>query len=69
MQDSDAYECPVGHYCPANTTEPIKCPVGTFSNQVRLMEESECTNCTQGERYTVNLLKIWTPEKITVTKS
>ena len=32
MQDSDAYECPVGHFCPEGTSEPQKCPAGESSN-------------------------------------
>ncbi len=32
-QGEDANICPQGHYCPAGTGEPSKCPAGTFSNQ------------------------------------
>jgi len=49
MQGSDAYECPVGHYCPEGTTEPVKCPTGTYSTNVRLTASSECTPCPAGE--------------------
>lgn len=48
MQNSDAYECPVGHYCPEQSTEPTKCPVGTYSNTTRLMNTTDCTPCTMG---------------------
>lgn len=49
MQGAEAHECPVGHYCPEGTVEPYGCPVGTFSNQVRLTNDTECTQCTQGK--------------------
>lgn len=48
MQNSDAYECPVGHYCPEQSTEPTKCPAGTYSNTTRLMNTTDCTPCTMG---------------------
>ena len=32
-QGEDANICPQGHYCPAGTGEPEKCPAGTFTNQ------------------------------------
>ena len=50
-QGDEANQCPVGHYCPEQTTEPIKCPIGTFSNSVLLMNESNCTPCTQGNYF------------------
>ncbi|RUS80256.1 hypothetical protein EGW08_011985, partial [Elysia chlorotica] len=40
--------CPVGYYCPEMTTEPIACPVGTFSNSTGLRNETDCIACTQG---------------------
>ncbi|KAH3750576.1 hypothetical protein DPMN_185103 [Dreissena polymorpha] len=49
MQDDDAYECPVGHFCPEGTSEPQKCPAGSYSNSVRLTSAAECTPCTAGE--------------------
>ncbi|XP_062603182.1 uncharacterized protein LOC134264959 [Saccostrea cucullata] len=48
MQNADAYECPVGHYCPEQSTEPTKCPAGTYSNTTRLMNMTDCTPCTKG---------------------
>ena len=62
MQGSDAYECPVGHYCPEQTIEPIHCPSGTYSNTVRLMNVTDCTPCTKGER--VLLVKVCTKDEI-----
>jgi len=47
-QDINANECPVGHYCPEQTIEPVPCPRGTFSNNVRLRNETDCTPCTKG---------------------
>ena len=47
-QGTDADECPAGHYCPIQTTEPVKCPKGTYSNMTKLIAESECVNCTAG---------------------
>ena len=41
-------ECPAGFYCPSATAYPLSCPVGTFSNQLRLTNVSECTPCTPG---------------------
>ncbi len=31
-QGLDANICPQGHYCPAGTGEPEKCPSGTYTN-------------------------------------
>ena len=53
MQDSNAYECPVGHYCPEMSAEPSKCPVGTFSNNTRLRNETDCQMCTPGKILTI----------------
>lgn len=49
MQNTDAYECPVGHYCPEQSTEPTNCPSGTYSNTTRLMNVTDCTPCTKGK--------------------
>ena len=51
MEDSDAYECPVGHYCEEGTAEPVQCPVRTFSNNTRLRNETDCLPCTAGRRF------------------
>merc|ERR1712157_49608 len=38
--------CPVGHYCPEGTEDPIACPEGTFSNQERATDK--CAAGTYG---------------------
>ncbi|CAC5381825.1 unnamed protein product [Mytilus coruscus] len=59
-QGTDADECPAGHYCPIQTTEPVKCPKGTYSNMTKLIAESECVNCTAG--YYCGQLALLDPE-------
>ena len=49
VQDSEAYECPRGFYCPEGSSEPTACPVGTFSNTTRLRNDTDCTDCTPGK--------------------
>jgi hypothetical protein len=48
-QGPDADECPAGFYCPAQSSEPQKCPHGTYSISVRLTAEDQCLNCTPGK--------------------
>ena len=55
LQDSNANECPVGFYCPEQSTEPVACPVGTFSNTLRLHAEGDCTDCTPGNTQSVQI--------------
>ena len=38
----------VGRYCPEGTSEPEKCPPGTYSNKTKLQAKHECKNCTEG---------------------
>lgn len=41
-------ECPVGHYCPEGTPDPMKCPAGTFGESTGL-STAECTGlCRPG---------------------
>ncbi|GCC23266.1 hypothetical protein chiPu_0001660 [Chiloscyllium punctatum] len=40
--------CPVGHYCPYGTSSPKPCPLGTFSNQSKLVLQSDCMPCIFG---------------------
>lgn len=47
--DLEADVCPPGHYCPTGTSQPEKCPLGTFSNTTLLTAAGECLNCTGGE--------------------
>ena len=44
----DANICPPGSYCPEQSTTPLPCPIGTFSNVSGLQAQAECTNCTAG---------------------
>ncbi|XP_051895656.1 multiple epidermal growth factor-like domains protein 11 [Pristis pectinata] len=44
----NAGPCPVGHYCPVGTSSPRPCPPGTFSNQSKLVSQSDCTPCIYG---------------------
>eukprot|EP00116_Pleurobrachia_bachei_P005791 sb/3466053/ len=43
--ESEKEDCPAGHYCPLEETEPVKCPAGTFSNILGLAAESHCSPC------------------------
>lgn len=40
--------CPTGHYCPAHTETPVKCPEGTFNKVTMLTGAIECTDCVFG---------------------
>ncbi|XP_041098352.1 SCO-spondin [Polyodon spathula] len=40
--------CPRGHYCPAGTSLPVPCPLGTFSSRLHVEEESGCSACPPG---------------------
>lgn len=40
--------CPLGYYCPLNTSEPIKCPSGTFSNILGSTTEECQGKCDAG---------------------
>ena len=64
QQDSLANVCPAGHYCVEGTAAPTKCPVGTYSNNTKLKNETDCRVCTAGEiqynsKLICNLLKIF----------
>ncbi|XP_071807027.1 uncharacterized protein, partial [Asterias amurensis] len=42
-------DCPEGFYCPEGTGHVWQsCPLGTFSNQTGLSNETQCTQCTFG---------------------
>ena len=43
------FECPAGYYCPKGSDQGIKCPQGTFSNQLGLENVTECEDCTPGK--------------------
>lgn len=40
--------CPPGAYCPEETSDPIGCPHGTFSNVSQLESADDCTLCSDG---------------------
>lgn len=37
--------CPVSHYCPQGTSNPIACPAGTYNN---VTQQSQCAICPEG---------------------
>jgi len=37
--------CPVGHYCPAGSSEPQACPVGYYLGSTGAYNSSQCTMC------------------------
>lgn len=44
----NANVCPLGHYCPQQTTEPFKCKQGTLGKKEKLFSQSECSICPAG---------------------
>ena len=40
--------CPQGSYCLNSSSQPIPCPIGTFSNAAGLSNLSQCLPCTSG---------------------
>ena len=40
--------CPVGHYCPTGTFDPIACPIGTLLSATGATNETDCDPCTSG---------------------
>lgn len=41
-------DCPRGYYCPVGSDVPTDCRNGTYSDDLRLQSESECTDCDAG---------------------
>ena len=41
--------CPAGFYCPEGTDEPKGCLIGTYSKDIGLKNETECTPCDYGD--------------------
>jgi len=41
-------DCPLGHYCPAGTADPIPCPAGTFGNATGLIDSTCNGDCSEG---------------------
>merc|ERR1711871_964337 len=44
----DGRKCPVGHYCGGGSSDPTPCPTGTYSNQLGLSTQGQCTGCPAG---------------------
>ena len=42
-------ECPAGHFCVEGTTEPSRCPLGTYGNSTKVRKSTECTPCPGGQ--------------------
>eukprot|EP01022_Parablepharisma_sp_SALTPOND_P014589 TRINITY_DN199_c1_g1_i1.p1 TRINITY_DN199_c1_g1~~TRINITY_DN199_c1_g1_i1.p1 ORF type:complete len:4309 (-),score=431.50 TRINITY_DN199_c1_g1_i1:34-12960(-) len=42
--------CPPGYYCPEGTSYPTQypCPNGTYSNDIKLTSDTQCTACPKG---------------------
>lgn len=40
--------CPSGGYCPAGSSEPTKCPSGTYNNYTGATSPSDCKSCEPG---------------------
>lgn len=45
---TDFGPCPVGMYCPAGTSNPIPCPLGTYSMSIMLDDPANCVKCPSG---------------------
>ena len=43
--------CPVGFYCPENSTAPTACPQGTYLNTTGNSVQSSCIDCVPGMYY------------------
>ena len=41
--------CPVGHYCPLGTAEPIKCPPGKYNPLTKQSALTSCLTCSAGK--------------------
>ena len=41
--------CPIGHYCPAGTSLPVPCPIGTYSDDIKLASVDQCKPCPGGK--------------------
>ncbi|OAF70388.1 hypothetical protein A3Q56_01860 [Intoshia linei] len=47
-KDANANICPIGYYCVEGTTNPTKCPVGTYGPKTGLISLVSCSQCTGG---------------------
>ena len=41
-------KCTAGNYCPTGASTPQPCPLGTFSNTLQLLKDTDCTACSPG---------------------
>jgi hypothetical protein len=48
MSTFEYYNCTRGHYCPAGSSQPLPCPVGTFSAQIANTQLADCLACSPG---------------------
>jgi len=46
--DGNYGPCPVGHYCGAGTSEPVRCPPGTYNPSTKQSLLTNCINCSAG---------------------
>lgn len=42
-------KCPYGHYCPAGSSAPIACPIGTYLDETQKTQLSDCKACPTGK--------------------
>ena len=40
--------CPLGHYCPERTIDPVPCPPGFYSDELGTVAEADCIACPPG---------------------
>ena len=43
-----AFDCPVGQYCPAETDVPVNCSEGTWTSNIRNEFKEDCDDCPEG---------------------
>lgn len=43
--DPSNFQCPIGHFCPHGTANPLSCPPGTYQSR---KQQVSCDNCPQG---------------------
>ena len=49
LATGDGGVCPQGYYCPQCTDVPVPCPMGRYSNTVKLTNWTECELCDYGQ--------------------
>lgn len=53
INESYGDECPNGHYCPQNSSQPTPCNSGYYQPLTRRTSENDCIICTPGEYCTL----------------